>query len=94
MSFIAKKVSTSIVPINNINNFLSWSPPTSLVVWVQRFEFSPGGWHVIVQVVAATPTLLGEKVDKTVKVGEERFGPNLGISWRLESKIEWLHLFV
>ena len=46
------------------------------------------------QVVAATPTLLGEKVDKTVKVGEERFGPNLGISWRLESKIEWLHLFV
>ena len=39
------------------------------------------------QVVATTPTLLGEKVDKTVKVGEERFGPNLGISRRLESKI-------
>ena len=72
---------------NNINNFLSWSPPTSLVVWVQRFEFSPGGWHVIVQVVATTPTLLGEKIDKTVKVSEERFGPNLGISWRLENKL-------
>ena len=39
------------------------------------------------QVVAATPTLFGEKVDKTVEVGEERFGPNFGISWRLESKI-------
>ena len=39
------------------------------------------------QVVATTPTFLGEKVDKTVEVGEERFGPNLGISRRLESKI-------
>ena len=44
------------------------------------------------QVVATTPTLFGEKVDKTVEVGEERFGPNLGISRRLESKIS-SHIF-
>ena len=60
----------------------SHSSAAIFVVGVQGFELPPGGWQVVVQVVAAAPALLGEERDVAVQVGEEGFGGQLGIGQR------------
>ena len=51
---------------------------------LQRPELSPGGWQVVLQVVAAQFALLAEQGAEAVEEGHEALHRQLGVDRRLE----------